>query len=443
MESDPGPLLIQLVIALLLVLLNGFFIATEYALMNVRERRLDALASEGKVKAKMAIKITKKLEAYVSTCRLGITMTSIGLGWLAGPAIVSLIQPVLTQLNMHNTLVTLLGYAIGFAVIAIFHYIMSQQIPKIIAVQKSEQVTLWSAIPITLFHKIMLPFVWVMNRVSQFVLRKAGMKTSLDHEIAHTEEEIIALVQESHESGNIDKTELLLVDNVFQFTETVGREIMIPRTELSCLYANKPFAENLKIASQEMRTRYPVCDPDKDNIIGFVHIKDLLKASAAGRDNIRSITRPLMSVPETMPISMMLKQMQMKRTEIALLFDEYGGTSGIVTMEDILEELVGEIYDEFDHDRPSIMKKDIHTHSVDGLLNIDEFNDYFDTDIVTDDYDTIGGWMYSQLDALPRKNQRITYKNYEIIVDEVDHNRVSRIIVKQLVGRQETLSIAY
>lgn len=443
MESDPGPLLIQLVIALLLVLLNGFFIATEFALMNVRERRLDTLASQGKVSARIAIKITKKLEAYVSTCRIGITMTSIGLGWLAGPAIVSMIEPLLINFNMHDRLVTLLGYAIAFAIIAIFHYIMSQQIPKIIAVQKSEQVTLWSAIPISLFHKVMLPLVWVMNKVSSFVLNKAGLKSSIDHDLAHTEEEIIALVQESHDNGNIDKTELLLVDKVFQFTETVGREIMIPRTELSCLYANKPFAENLKISSQEMRTRYPVCDPDKDNIIGFVHIKDLLKASAAKRDNIRSIIRPLMSVPETMPISIMLKQMQKKRTEIALLFDEYGGTSGIVTMEDILEELVGEIYDEFDHDRPSIVKKDLHTHSVDGLLNIDEFNEYFGLEIVTDDYDTIGGWVYSQLDALPRINQRVYYKNYEMIVDEVDHNRVSRIIVKETIGRQEKLSVVY
>lgn len=443
MESDPGPLLIQLVIALLLVLLNGFFIATEFALMNVRERRLDSLASEGLVKAKVAIKITKRLEAYISTCRMGITMSSIGLGWLAGPAIVNFIQPLFANINMHDQLITILGYAIGFAFIVICHYIMSQQIPKIIAVQKPEQVTLWSAIPITLFHSIMRPIVWVMNRASHFVLRRAGLKPSVEHEMAHTEEEIIALVQESHDSGNIDKTELLLVDKVFQFTETVGREIMIPRTELSCLYANKSFADNLKITSQEMRTRYPVCDPDKDNIIGFVHIKDLLKASTAKRENIRSIIRPLMSVPETMPISIILNKMQKKRTEIALLFDEYGGTSGIVTMEDILEELVGEIYDEFDHDKPTIMKKDLHTHSVDGLLNIDEFNEYFGLDIVTDDYDTIGGWMYSQLDALPRKNQRVTYQHYEFTVDEVDHNRVSRIIVKEIVGRQETLSVVY
>lgn len=411
--------------------------------MNVRERRIETLAAEGKLNAKFANKILKHLTAYISTCRMGITMTSIGLGWLAGPAIVSIIQPLLDSTSLEDRYVTLLGYAIGFVIIAIFHYIMSQQMPKIIALQKSEQMTLWSALPLTLLYKLLSPFIWLLNQLSNVMLRKTGVKSVIDYEAAHTAEEIRALVKESHESGNIDKTELILVHNAFEFAETVGREIMIPRTDMACLYANKSFAENLQITAQEMHTRYPVCDPDKDHIIGFVHIKDLLKSAATGQQHIRSLIRPLLSVPETTPISDMLQQMQKKRTEIALLIDEYGGTSGIVTMEDILEELVGEIYDEFDHDRPSIMKKDLHTYSVDGMLHIDEFNDYFGSDIHTDDYDTIGGWLYSQLDTQPRKNQSITYHGIEMIVDETDHHRISRIIVKLTVKHQERLSVIY
>ncbi|MDF2723216.1 MAG: rane protein, partial [Paenibacillus sp.] len=184
------------------------------------------------------------------------------------------------------------------------------------------------------------------------------------------------------------------------------------------------------------RTRYPVCDPDKDNIIGFIHIKDLLK-SRDGLDNIRSIVRPMMSIPESMPISTLLKMMQKKRTEVALLIDEYGGTSGLVTMEDILEELVGEIHDEFDEERPTIEKKDEHTHSVDGMLHIEEFNDYFGLDIETDDYDTIGGWVYSQVEIPPKKLQRVQFRNYEMVVEEVDHMRVSRLAVRKLTSEEE------
>jgi CBS domain containing-hemolysin-like protein len=207
---------------------------------------------------------------------------------------------------------------------------------------------------------------------------------------------------------------------------------MIPRTEMICLYVNLPFTENRGIAISEMHTRYPVCDPDKDNIIGFVHIKDLLKADAEFTD-LKPLIRPITSVPESMQISVLLKLMQKKRTQMALLIDEYGGTSGIVTFEDIVEEIVGEIQDEFDEERAGIEKKDEHTHSIDGLLLIEEVNSFFGLEIENDDYDTIGGWLYSQIEIPPTKNQRVTYnEQFEFIIEETDHLRISRVIVKRL-----------
>lgn len=434
--------MLNLSIAVVLILLNGFFVAAEFAMVKTRGSRIDALAAEGNVRAKFAQKILGNLNAYLSACQLGITLTSLGLGWLGEPTIARMLEPLFMRMNVPESAIHVISFLIGFTIVTAFHITIGEQVPKTYAIRRAEQVTLWSAAPLVLFYKLMFPLIWCLNEASNWMLRKSGIEPETEHEAVHTEEEIRLLVKESHKNGYIDNTELALVDNVFEFTETIGREIMIPRTEMACLDANLTFAENLEIATTEMRTRYPVCDPDKDNIIGFVHIKDLLKAAKDGLEDIRAITRPLMHVPETMPISTLLRQMQKKRTEIALLIDEYGGTSGLVTIEDILEELVGEIHDEFDPARPSIEKKDANTHSVDGLLHIEEFNDYFGLDIETDDYDTIGGWVYAQLETPPAKNQRLRFQSYEFIVDEVDHLRISRIIVRKLAEQNETLPVA-
>ncbi|WP_245954788.1 hemolysin family protein [Paenibacillus flagellatus] len=427
--------MLNLSIAFILVLLNGFFVAAEFAFVKVRSSRIDALALEGNLKAKFASRVLGNMNAYLSACQLGITLTSLALGWLGEPTIARMIEPLLSKAHMPESVIHIIAFLIGFTIVTAFHITVGEQVPKTYAIRKSEEVTLWTAGPLVVFHKLMFPLIWCLNSASNWMLRKSGIEPEAEHEAVHTEEEIRLLVKESHKSGYIDNTELTLVDNVFEFTETVAREIMIPRTELACLYVEKSFEENLDIATTEMRTRYPVCDPDKDNIIGFVHIKDLLKARN-GLDDIRKIVRPLMSIPESMPISTLLKLMQKRRTEVALLIDEYGGTSGLVTMEDILEELVGEIHDEFDQERPSIEKRDDRTHSVDGLLHIDEFNDFFGLEIETDDYDTIGGWVYSQVETPPKRHQKVIYEGYELIVDEVDHMRVSRILVRQTAAEK-------
>jgi len=427
--------LVNLFIALVLVLLNGFFVAAEFAMVKVRGSRIDALALEGNLRARFASSILSNLNAYLSACQLGITLTSLALGWLGEPTIAKLLEPLLRNV-VSEGMMHVIAFLIGFTIITAFHITIGEQVPKTYAIRKSEQVTLWSAVPMVVFYKLMFPLIWCLNGASNWMLRKSGIEPEAEHEAVHTEEEIRVLVKESHKSGYINNTELTLVDNVFEFTETVGREIMIPRTEMSCLYANHSFGENLEMATTEWRTRYPVCDPDKDNIIGYVHIKDLLKAAQKGLDNIRSLTRPIMSVPDSMPISLLLKQMQKKRTELALLIDEYGGTAGLVTMEDILEELVGEIHDEFDQTRPSIEDKGDSLYSVDGLLHIDDFNDYFGVDIQTDDYDTIGGWVYSQVETPPRRSQRVYFHPLEFIVDEVDHLRISRLVVRKITTEE-------
>ncbi|WP_218093371.1 hemolysin family protein [Paenibacillus solanacearum] len=440
MSSDPLPLLINVVLILVLVLINGFFVAAEFAMVKVRGSRIETLAQTGNMQARFATMITNNLNAYLSACQLGITLASLALGWLGEPTIAAILEPVLKgTLGLSDVALHTISFIIAFSIMTTLHITLGEQFPKTYAIRQSENVTLWSSIPMIIFYKLMFPFIWLLNGMSNGMLKMVGIEPAEEHESAHTEEEIRVLVKESHKSGFIDNTELTLFDNIFEFTETNAREIMIPRTEMNCLYANLTFEENMEIAQREMRTRYPVCDPDKDNIIGFLHIKDLLKHQNELTD-IRHITRAITKVPDSMPISNLLKLMQKKKVQMAILIDEYGGTSGLVTLEDILEEIVGEIQDEFDlEERPSIEKKDELVHSIDGRLLIDEVNDYFGMEIQSEDYDTIGGWIYAQVELPPKKGQKVNYTDqYEFVIDETDELRISRLIVRKIQPQTQT-----
>ncbi|KPV56271.1 membrane protein [Paenibacillus sp. A3] len=430
------------VLIIVLVLLNGFFVAAEFAMVKVRNSRIDTLAQSGNVSARFAQKITGNLNAYLSACQLGITLASLGLGWVGEPAIAAFLEPILKDwLGLSPVVIHTISFFVAFSLITALHITLGEQFPKTYAIRQSENVTLWSALPVIIFYKLMYPFIWMLNGASNWMLKRAGIEPATEHESAHTEEEIRVLVKESHKSGFIDNTELTLFDNIFEFTETNAREIMIPRTEMACLYANLPFEDNMEIAHREMRTRYPVCDPDKDNIIGFVHIKDLMKSNGALTE-LRSIVRPIAKVPDSMPISRLLKLMQWKKVQIALLIDEYGGTSGMVTLEDILEEIVGEIQDEFDPDeRARVEKKDEFNYSIDGLMLIDEVNDQFGLEIESEDYDTIGGWMYSQVELPPKHGQSVVYQNeFEFVIEETDDLRIARLAVRKLQSDSQTQS---
>ncbi|THF83853.1 hemolysin family protein [Cohnella fermenti] len=435
LEPDPFPLVVDLVLIFALVFLNGFFVSIEFAMVKVRGTRIDTLVQEGNQRAKFASHLTGNLDAYLSACQLGITLASLGLGWIGEPAIARALEPLFEKFGLSESLVHPLSFIIGFSLITILHIVLGELAPKTLAIRQAETVTLWASAPLIVFRKIMSPFIWLLNGMANRLLKLVGVEPATELSSAHTEEEIRILMKESHKSGLIDKTELTLVDNIFEFAETNAREIMIPRTEMICLYANHPFEDNRIVALREMHTRYPVCDKDKDNIIGFVHIRDVLRGYDGSVQDIREILRPLTTVPESMPISNLLKLMQKNKSQIAILIDEYGGTSGLVTLEDIMEEIVGEIQDEFDEERPDLEKKDDETYSISGMMLIEEVNSYFGLDIPTEDYDTIGGWMYSQIENPPRKNQTIEVEaGIRFIIEETDHLRISRIHIIRYEG---------
>lgn len=425
----------NLFLVIFLVLLNGFFVAAEFAMVKVRSTRIDTLLQEGHMQAKYAKRLVDNLDAYLSACQLGITLASLGLGWIGEPAIALLIGPILVEFGLSEAMIHTVAVAVAFSIITALHIILGELAPKSLAIQKADSVTIWTAVPLIAFYKLMFPIIWILNSIANRILRAVGIEVVGEHEAAHTEEEIRILMEESHQQGFINHTELTYVDNIFDFAERHVNEVMIPRTDMVCLYVEDSFAVNMEKALDEQLTRYPVCDPDKDTIIGFVHIKDFMAVLAKGEvRELRTMVREILAVPETMPISKLLKLMQKKRVQIAIVIDEYGGTAGLVTVEDILEEIVGEIQDEFDEERPAIELRDDALHSVDGRLLLGEINEVFALDLEASHVDTFGGWMSSRVEMPPRIGQEVDYADYTFVIEEVDNMRVTRVLVRKVVN---------
>lgn len=423
--------LLKLILVVFLVFMNGFFVAAEFALVKIRASRLETLVQSGNTRAKYAKKLTDHLDASLSVTQLGITLASLGLGWVGEPAVAALLVPVVGFFGFGEETAHSVALVVGFSLITALHIVLGELAPKSMAIQKAESVALNISIPMIVFHRLMWPAVWLLNHVANWVIIHLGFEVASESEEAHSEEEIRLLMEESHKHGYIDKTELTFVDNVFDLSNLTVREIMIPRTDMICLYLEDSFDENVKKALEEQMTRYPVCIEDKDNIIGFLHIKDLLKSLyTKKKTDIRPLVREATVVPESMPVRNLLKLMQGKRLQLAIVVDEYGGTAGMVTLEDIMEEIVGEIQDEFDEERPIVEKRTDKLYSVDAKMLLDDLNEMFGTNIEEENIDTIGGWLSTQVDTPPRVGQKAAFGDDEFFVEEVDRVRITRVLVK-------------
>ena len=430
-------IILNLFLVIFLVLLNGFFVAAEFAIVKVRSSRIDALVQEGTARAKFGANLVHNLDSYLSVSQLGITLASLGLGWIGEPAVAKFIYPVLSSFELSNEMVHTISFAIAFSFITALHIVLGELAPKSLAIQKAEAVTLWVAIPMIACYKLMYPFVWVLNHIAAGILKLFGIKLANDVEAAHSEDEIRSLMEESHKQGYINQTELTLVDNIFDFAERNAREVMIPRTDMVCLYTEDSFEKNLEVALTEQLTRFPICAPDKDNIIGFVHIKDLFAAVASGeKPEVQSIARKIIAVPESMPLSNLLKLLQKHRSQIALVvIDEYGTTSGLVTLEDILEEIVGEIEDEHDNiDEeaeyiiPDHDPKTANTWLVQALTPIEHFNNVLDADFSDDEVETVGGLLLQEIGLVSDlQGQVIVIGNWEFTILEADARTIHLI----------------
>ncbi|KUP09097.1 membrane protein [Bacillus coahuilensis p1.1.43] len=426
--------IINLILVAILIALTAFFVATEFAVVKVRGTRIEQLAEEGNKRAIAAQKVLNNLDGYLSACQLGITITALGLGWLGEPTVERILEPVFHDLHIPHSVSQLLSFAIAFATITFLHVVIGELAPKTVAIQKSEALTLLLSPSIIMFYRIMYPFIWALNGSARFIVGLFGIKSASEHEIAHSEEELRIILTESFERGEINKSEFNYVNNIFEFDNRVAKEIMVPRTEMVALEIEGNIEDLFKTMEEEQFTRYPLVNGDKDSVVGMINIKEIfttyIRLTPDERKTIQldRFLRPVIEVIETIPIYDLLIKMQKERIHLAILIDEYGGTSGLVTVEDILEEIVGDIRDEFDEDEiPEIQQEDETHYVLDGKVLISEVNELLKIDMDDTDLDTIGGWILTQNVDI-KNGEAIYYGGIRFEVSEID-NRVIRSIL--------------
>ncbi|AOZ89528.1 hypothetical protein BK049_12975 [Bacillus xiamenensis] len=387
--------ILNVFLVLLLIAATAFFVVTEFAIVKIRGSKINQLIESGDKRAIHVQKLTSNLDEYLSACQLGITITALGLGWLGEPTVEHFLHPLFENLGLHSALIDIISFIIAFVIITFLHVVVGELAPKTIAIQKAEAVSLVTAKPLIFFYKVMYPFIKALNGAARGIVKLFGFHSVKEHEVAISEEELRLILSESYEKGEINQSEYKYVNKIFEFDNRVAREIMIPRTEISAIDIEQTLEDVTHYMLNERYTRYPVIKEDKDHVIGVINSKDVFKASFLHQEvSIEDLMRPVIRVIESTPIQELLILMQKERIHMSVLVDEYGGTAGLVTVEDILEEIVGEIRDEYDQDEtPHIVKKGDFHYVMDGKALIDEVNDLLDLAIENDDVDTIAGWM--------------------------------------------------
>jgi CBS domain containing-hemolysin-like protein len=422
------PIALGLVSVVFLVLANAFFVAAEFALVGARRTRLDEMSRGGNRRARLARRAVQSLDRYISATQLGITLASLGLGWIGEPALAGLIEGGFTWLPRGVAAIATHGVAsaIAFIIITILHIILGELVPKALALLYPEQVSSWVTLPLMGFAWIMAGPIAVLNGTANRLLRLLGIDPPGEHERLHSPEEIRMLVEQSTEGGSLLQEDARLLEGVFEFSEKTAQEVMTPRTQMAALEADMTVEAAADQVAKHGRSRYPAYTESLDDIIGVVHAKDILSAlRARPGQTIRVIMRPPLFVPGTREVEDVLADMKRLKTHLALVLDEYGGTAGLVTMEDLLEEIVGPIYDEHDpQDRPS---PDAGGPLLDGSMPISDFNTDYGGSLDDTDYTTIGGFVFGQLGRLPRVGDRVAVGPFTFEVIEMDGRRVKTI----------------
>ena len=414
MDTDHS--VFMLLLAFVLIFLNAFFVLSEFALVKVRRSKLEEMVKDKVSNAKLALKMTNSIDTYLSACQIGITLASLALGWIGEPAVARLLKEPLSAYGFSTTAVHTISVVIAFSVITILHIVLGEQAPKLIAIAKSEKIVLWIARPLYYFWVLCLPAIKAFDFIASSVVRLFGIRAVKDSEVAHSEEEIKIIASESLKGGVLDSLETEIIKNAVEFGDTVAKEIMTPRKDLICLNKQKSYEENYKIMIDSKFTRFPYIDGSKDNVLGLIHIRDILQHS--GEKNFDKIVRKIIIVPENSPISKILPMMNKERISAALVIDEYGGTAGLLTMEDIIEEIFGEINDEHDDKNLAYRKLDDKSYEFKGRFDIESVEELME--IAFDDETeqlTIGGYVFNLLGRLPVVGDVIEDENciYEVL----------------------------
>ncbi|HJT45715.1 MAG TPA: hemolysin family protein [Chthoniobacterales bacterium] len=427
--DSPAVIIGKLATIAALVALNGFFVACEFAIIKVRASQLDTLVEEGDARARFAKYIRSHLDAYLSATQLGVTLASLALGWVGEEFLAHLIEPFFALGNIHShAVVTSVSITLAFIGITFMHIVFGELAPKYTAIANPLTVSLRLVRPLGAFYFLFRPAIWILQKSSNLLLNRLfRMKPVAGTELAHTEEELRLILEQSEKSKEVSALGRKLVLNVLDLRERVVRDIMTPRNEVVYLDLEDDFETNVKKAIASKHTRFPLCRENLDNTIGLIHIKELMPILRDPNPELTKIKRELIPVPEMMPLEKLLSLFLSKHAHLAIVFDEFGGTVGMVTLEDVIEELVGDIQDEFDTEKAEFQKINANEFTVDGTLGLYELNDLAKLDLESADVSTIGGYVTHLLGHLPKQGEQVRIDGFLVTVSQTDARRVKQL----------------
>lgn len=437
-------LILNLFIITFLLLLNAFFVAAEFALVGVRKTRILQLSNEGNFDAKLALDAVKNIDRYIAAVQLGITISSLGIGWVGESTIARLIHPLFGFLpdSFESFTTHTVAITIAFALITVLHVVIGELMPKSIALQFPEGTTLFVAKPMYVVTRLFAPMIFLLNGLGNILLRMCGIEPASGHHLVHSTEELNMLIDASYKGGVLNEKETEMLQNVFKFSDLTAEQIMIPRPDMVCIPLDISQENLSKILIENQYTRYPVYGSDLDHIVGFLHIKDIYPIIAEHKKiELSSILREAFFIPETMTIDNLAVEFQKRRFQMAIVVDEFGGTSGLVTLEDVLEEIFGEVQDEFDEEEKDVKQTGDNVYEICGKMRTDEFNEYFNVSLDDDeDVKTIGGYFVKKLGRIAAENDEVSDEFFTYRVVKTDSTRVLKLRIERRIKAENPVS---
>ena len=425
----------QILVVVLLVGANGFFVAAEFALVKVRLTEIEATKTAGGKSTRLARNMLDNLDTYLSACQLGITLASLGLGWAGEPMVARLLEPAFNAMGLPEEKVHYFAFPLAFIVITFLHLTVGEQAPKIGAIQKARSTTLLIAYPLTLFYTVFRPFIWLINVSSNALLKLVGLEAVSEHDQTITEDEVRTILTQSAAMGHLHTRERRIMENVLDLEDKTARRYMLPRNQIVYLDKRDPMSKKLETASRSGHTRFPLCDGELDNVIGIVHIKDVFNAMTLDGEleTLVQVAREAVFLPESIKLDALLREFQRSKSHLAIVVDEYGAVSGMITLENVIEEMVGPIEDEFDAETPPVVKTGANRFEVDASCPIDEFTRECGVEVPDEiRADSVGGLLIETLGHIPESGEKLRLGNHEITVLTSERRRVLRVRVENV-----------
>ncbi|MEW6611423.1 MAG: hemolysin family protein [Pseudomonadota bacterium] len=432
--------LLLVFLAFALVLLNGFFVAAEFAMVKMRATRVQTMAREHGLRGRILAQVHAHLDAYLSACQLGITLASLGLGWIGEPAFARLLEGPLLTLGVESPAVVHgISFAFAFFLISYLHIVLGELAPKSMAIRQPEPVSLWTAVPLYSFYWLMYPAIWLLNQSANFILRTLGQEMAHEEERPHSPEELKMIVMSSHAQGELIGEAGEILARTLDFSDLTAGELMRPAADMVCLFVDKPAADNIATMDRYRYTRYPVCEEDRSNVIGIVHVKDLFAAQRRG-DSLSDLgvfMRPIAVVPRDLPAFDLFRRFREGESHFAVVTDDLGTVTGFITMEHILEALVGQIQDEFQRQKSGWQRLPDGSFLGAASLPIYTLERELDIEIPAEEVDTMGGLVMWRLERLPQPGERVAFDDFDVLVREMQGPRILRVQIYPKRQREE------